>query len=58
MKYKSLFKFLLVFLIFSACEVKWDMKIKFNDNFSGNYSIVVLIDQEAQIYAQIGRAHV
>jgi len=51
MKYKSLFKFLLVFLIFSACEVKWDMKIKFNDDFSGNYSIVVLIDQEAQIYA-------
>ncbi len=51
MKYKSLLNFLLFFLIFSACEVKWDMKIKFNDDFSGNYSIVVLIDQEAQIYA-------
>ena len=25
MKYKTLLKFLFVFLIFSACEVKWDM---------------------------------
>ena len=51
MKYKSVIKYLLVLMIFSACEVKWDMKIKFNDDLSGNYSIAVLIDQEAQLYA-------
>jgi hypothetical protein len=51
MKYRSLFKFLLVFLIFSACEVKWDMSINFNEDFSGSYSIAILIDQEAQFYA-------
>ena len=47
MKYKTLLKFLFVFLIFSACEVKWDMEISFEEDLSGSYSIAVLIDQEA-----------
>ena len=51
MKYKTLLKFLFVFLIFSACEVKWDMEISFEEDLSGSYSIAVLIDQEAQMYA-------
>lgn len=51
MKYKTLIKFLFVFLIFSACEVKWDMEISFEEDLSGSYSIAVLIDQEAQMYA-------
>ena len=29
MKNKTLLKFLFVFLLFSACEVKWDMEISF-----------------------------
>ena len=46
MKYKTLFKFLFVFLIFSACEVK-DMEISFDEDLSGSYSIAVLIDQDS-----------
>ena len=51
MKNKTLLKFLFVFLLFSACEVKWDMEISFEEDLSGSYSIAVLIDQEAQMYA-------
>ena len=53
MKYKTLIKFLFVFLIFSACEVKWDMEISFEEDLSGSYSIAVLIDQEAQMYLSL-----
>ena len=35
MQYKTLFKFLFVFLIFSACEVKWDMEISFEEDLIG-----------------------
>ena len=51
MKNKTLLKFLFVFLLLSACEVKWDMEISFEEDLSGSYSIAVLIDQEAQMYA-------
>ena len=36
MKYKNKIYLLLAFLIFSACEIKWDMNVEFNDNFSVN----------------------
>ena len=51
MKFKSVYSFLILFLFFSACEVKWDMEITFNEDLSGSYNIAVLIDQEAQLYA-------
>lgn len=51
MKFKTLTLYICLFLFFSACEVKWDMKLEINEDYSGNYSIGVLIDQEAQIYA-------
>lgn len=50
MKFKKIY-LLIVFLIFSACEVKWNMDLKFNDDFSGTYKIYILIDQDAQLYA-------
>ena len=50
MKYKKIY-LLIAFLIFSACEVKWNMDLKFNDDFSGTYKIYILIDQDAQLYA-------
>lgn len=50
MKFKKIY-LLIVFLIFSACEVKWNMDLKFNDDFSGTYKIYILIDQDAQMYA-------
>ena len=50
MKYKKIY-LLITFLIFSACEVKWNMDLKFNDDFSGTYKIYILIDQDAQLYA-------
>ena len=51
MKFKSVYSFLILLLFFSACEVKWDMEITFNEDLSGSYNIAVLIDQEAQLYA-------
>lgn len=51
MKFKSVYSFLILFLFFSSCEVKWDMEITFNEDLSGSYNIAVLIDQEAQLYA-------
>lgn len=50
MKFKKIY-LLIAFLIFSACEVKWNMDLKFNDDFSGTYKIYILIDQDAQMYA-------
>ncbi len=50
MKFKKIY-LLIVFLIFSACEVKWNMDLEFNDDFSGTYKIYILIDQDAQLYA-------
>jgi len=50
MKYKKIY-LLIAFLIFSACEVKWNMDLEFNDDFSGTYKIYILIDQDAQLYA-------
>ena len=51
MKYKNKIYLLIAFLIFSACEIKWDMNIEFNEDFSGKYSIKLLIDEELQLYA-------
>ena len=51
MKNKNILKLFIFFIIFAGCEVKWDMEISFDDDFSGSYSIAVLIDQEAQMYA-------
>lgn len=50
MKFKKVY-LLIAFLIFSACEVKWNMDLEFNDDFSGTYKIYILIDQDAQLYA-------
>ena len=50
MKNKTLLKFLFVFLLFSACEVKWDMEISLKKTYR-EVTIAVLIDQEAQMYA-------
>ena len=43
--------FLLVFLLFSACEATWTMEIELKDDNSGYYRISILLDQEAQLYA-------
>jgi len=51
MKYKNKIYLLLAFLVFSACEIKWDMNVEFNDNFSGKYTIKLLINEELQLYA-------
>ena len=42
---------LITFLLFSACEVKWSMEIEFNEDYSGSYKILILLDQDAQFYA-------
>ncbi len=51
MKFKNKAYLLIVFLIFSACEIKWNMDVEFNEDFSGKYSIKLLIDEELQLYA-------
>ena len=51
MKYKNKIYLLVAFLVFSACEIKWDMNVEFNENFSGKYSIKLLINEELQLYA-------
>ena len=51
MKNKNILKLFIFFIIFAGCEDKWDMEISFDDDFSGSYSIAVLIAQEAQMYA-------
>ena len=48
---KFKFYLLIIFLLFSACEVKWSMEVKFNENYSGSYKILILLDQDAQFYA-------
>jgi hypothetical protein len=51
MKYKNKIYLLLAFLVFSACEIKWDLNVEFNENFSGKYTIKLLINEELQLYA-------
>tara|TARA_B100001109_G_scaffold144404_1_gene117523 strand:+ start:77 stop:769 length:693 start_codon:yes stop_codon:yes gene_type:complete len=51
MKYKNKIYLVVAFLVFSACEIKWDMNVEFNEDFSGKYSIKLLIDEELQLYA-------
>ena len=51
MKYKNKIYLLIMFFVFTACEVKWNMDIEFNEDFSGNYKISILLDQNAQSYA-------
>ncbi len=51
MKYKNKIYLLVAFLVFSACEIKWDMNVEFNENFSGKYTIKLLINEELQLYA-------
>tara|TARA_B100001109_G_scaffold197604_1_gene164198 strand:- start:8 stop:700 length:693 start_codon:yes stop_codon:yes gene_type:complete len=51
MKFKNKVYLLIAFLIFSACEIKWNMDVEFNEDFSGKYSIKLLIDEELQLYA-------
>ena len=51
MKYKNKIYLLIAFLVFSACEIKWDMNVEFNENFSGKYTIKLLINEELQLYA-------
>ena len=49
-KYKNL---LIVFLciFFSSCQAEWIMDLEINEDESGKYSISILLDQEAQIFA-------
>lgn len=51
MNTKFKFYLLISFLLFSACEVKWSMEVEFNEDYSGNYKILILLDQDAQFYA-------
>ena len=51
MKYRFKFYLLVAFLVFSACEIKWDMDVEFYEDFSGNYTIKLLINEELQLYA-------
>ena len=51
MNTKFKFYLLIIFLLFSACEVKWSMEVNFNDDYSGSYKILILLDQDAQFYA-------
>ena len=51
MKYKNKIYLLIMFFVFMACEVKWNMDIEFNEDYSGNYKISILLDQNAQSYA-------
>ena len=51
MKYKYKIYLLIMFFVFTACEVKWNMDIEFNEDYSGNYKISILLDQNAQSYA-------
>ena len=51
MKYKIKIYLLIMFFVFTACEVKWNMDIEFNEDYSGNYKISILLDQNAQSYA-------
>ena len=51
MKYKNKIYLLVAFLVFSACEIKWDMNVVFNEDFSGKYTIKLLINEELQLYA-------
>ena len=51
MNTKFKFYLLITFLLFSACEVKWTMEVEFNEDYSGSYKILILLDQDAQFYA-------
>ena len=51
MKYKNKIYLIIMFFVFTACEVKWNMDIEFNEDYSGNYKISILLDQNAQSYA-------
>ena len=51
MKYKNKIYLLIAFLVFSACEIKWDMNVEFNEDLSGKYTIKLLINEELQLYA-------
>ena len=51
MKYKNKIYLLVAFLVFSACEIKWGMNVEFNEDFSGKYTIKLLINEELQLYA-------
>ena len=51
MNTKFKFYLLILFLLFSACEVKWSMEVEFNEDYSGSYKILILLDQDAQFYA-------
>ena len=51
MNTKFKFYLLISFLLFSACEVKWSMEVEFNEDYSGSYKILILLDQDAQVYA-------
>ena len=49
-KYRNI---LIIFLciFFSSCEAEWIMDLDINEDESGKYSISILLDQEAQIFA-------
>ena len=38
-------------IFFSSCQAEWIMDLEINEDESGKYSISILLDQEAQIFA-------
>ena len=50
MKYRYKFYLLVAFLVFSACEIKWDMDVEFYEDFSGKYTIKLLINQAMKMF--------
>ena len=49
-KYKKL-SILFLCLFFASCEAEWIMELEMNEDESGKYSISILLDQEAQVFA-------
>ena len=49
-KYRNLL-IIFVCIFFSSCEAEWIMDLDINEDESGKYSISILLDQEAQIFA-------
>ena len=51
MKYFRKLLFLVPFLFITNCQANWEFNLVVNDGGSGNFTISILIDQEAQQYA-------
>ena len=52
MKYFRKILFLVPFLLLTNCQANWEFNLVVNEGGGGNYTISILIDQEAQQYAE------